>query len=166
MIERLLVFIDAAECNGKVYVSGGAIWYRGFPARMGKLQFPTFPGCSVDSNVTFTPGSLDFSINSQDLWENQRSLTSCGSWTLTSLTMQTVRSLFVRPAVPFAPAPALGLASAASISILTILFLKLKAGPNDCLREQVGLLWQPRCQRWTSTAVRAVANWNINANLF
>ena len=30
--------IYAAECGGKVYVSGGALWYRGFPARMAEFD--------------------------------------------------------------------------------------------------------------------------------
>ena len=30
--------IYAAECNGKIYVSGGALWYRGYPARMAELD--------------------------------------------------------------------------------------------------------------------------------
>jgi hypothetical protein len=30
--------IYAAECNGKIYVSGGAIWYRGYPARSAEFD--------------------------------------------------------------------------------------------------------------------------------
>ena len=30
--------IYAAECNGKIYVSGGALWYRGYPARMAEFD--------------------------------------------------------------------------------------------------------------------------------
>ena len=30
--------IYAAECNGRVYVSGGALWYRGFPARAAEFD--------------------------------------------------------------------------------------------------------------------------------